>query len=261
MTRAVALLNRLTNGIAASALTVIVVAHPDDETISLGGSLGLFLAASIVQLTDGAPADPEYRSAHRDDLDAYRTMRLVERRRAFNEAGWTIPVTECGAPDQQAHAHLPSIIDTLTLRLTGALVVFTHPYEGGHPDHDAAAFAVQAACDRLTSTGQRAPERVEFASYHWNGQRRVHGRFWPDGSVKEFSVRLAGERLDRKRLAVEAYASQHSMMRKFALAEERYRMAPRYDFTQAPPTPGCVYDRNQWPVTSADLRAAMARAS
>ena len=38
---------------------MIVVAHPDDETIGLGAQLGRFEDALLVHLTDGAPRDGE----------------------------------------------------------------------------------------------------------------------------------------------------------------------------------------------------------
>src|SRR5918993_1032115 len=40
----------------------------------------------------------------------------------------------------------------------------TDGYEGGHPDHDAAALAAHLACRLLGGTG--APAMVEFAAYH-----------------------------------------------------------------------------------------------
>jgi hypothetical protein len=49
------------------------------------------------------------------------------------------------------------------LRLIKPDIVFTHPYEGGHPDHDFTAFAVHAAC-RLTKSTKSVI--AEFASYN-----------------------------------------------------------------------------------------------
>lgn len=257
MTRAEAMLYRLVNGIQTSASAVVVVAHPDDEALSLGGSLGLMPHARILQLTDGAPRDPAHRLApHRDDIDQYRAMRRRERDAAYQATGWAMPVVECGVPDQDAHAYLPVLLDRLLTLLAGVRVVFTHPYEGGHPDHDAAAFLVQTACDRIAA---QAPERIEFASYHWDGQRQARGVFWRDPSVREWAVKLAGPRLATKRAALAAYGSQAKFLGKFPIGTERFRVAPRYDFTQPPPTPRCVYEHKGWTLTNAALRAAMAK--
>jgi hypothetical protein len=35
--------------------TVVVIAHPDDETLAMAGRLAMFERLTIVQLTDGAP--------------------------------------------------------------------------------------------------------------------------------------------------------------------------------------------------------------
>jgi LmbE family N-acetylglucosaminyl deacetylase len=256
MTRAEAMLHRLASGIPASAKVVIVTAHPDDETLGLGGCLGLLDRATIVQLTDGAGGPPSRWTFHGcTTVEAYRALRRRERDAAMQAGGWSIPVRECGIPDQDAHAHLGALIDVVSLAIDGADAVFTHPYEGGHPDHDAAAYIVQAACDRV----MRAPERLEFASYHWNGQRRVAGVFWPADGAREWAIAVTGDRLRRKQAALAEYRSQGSIPRRFNLAVERLRVAPRYDFTQAPATPECLYDRKQWAVSNADLRAAMAR--
>ena len=51
--------------------------------------------------------------------------------------------------------------------------VITHAYEGGHPDHDAAAFAVRAAC-RLAA---EPPPILEMALYHRRDGRLVSGEF------------------------------------------------------------------------------------
>lgn len=42
----------------------------------------------------------------------------------------------------------------------------THAYEGGHPDHDAAAFVARAALDLLRRSGRPAPRLLEMALYH-----------------------------------------------------------------------------------------------
>ena len=61
----------------------------------------------------------------------------------------------------------------------GASVVITHAYEGGHPDHDATAFAVHAAA-------RRCPELriIEMTSYHAGpGGRLSSGTFLPNGAA------------------------------------------------------------------------------
>ena len=76
-----------------------------------------------------------------------------------------------GVRDQEAVVALDALIERLTADLAGAAVVVTHPYEGGHPDHDAAALAVRRAADRSGTAV------VEFACYHKREGDRVFGAF------------------------------------------------------------------------------------
>jgi hypothetical protein len=54
-------------------------------------------------------------------------------------------------------------------------VILTHPYEGGHPDHDSASFAAQSAVVFLPL--EIRPRRAEFTTYHRCPAEMVTGRF------------------------------------------------------------------------------------
>lgn len=145
--------------------TLVVLAHPDDEIIALGGRLARFAQATFICVTDGAPRDcedalaagfsscEEYARARRDELRAALAFAGVEARQLHF----------LGYPDQEAHVHLVEIAEQLMQRLSGyePEVVVTHPFEGGHPDHDSTAFAVHAVCARFRSAGRPAPLIVE----------------------------------------------------------------------------------------------------
>src|SRR5262249_14674740 len=116
----------------------VVAAHPDDETIGLGGQLASMQDVFLLHVTDGAPRWPGrwkvYKEARRAELLAAGAIAGIEGDRCL----------EIGIPDQEAARHLVELSCHLS-RLFAELrpsVVFTHPYEGGHPDHDACAFAV-----------------------------------------------------------------------------------------------------------------------
>lgn len=257
MTRAEGFFYRLASGIQTSVPLVLVTAHPDDETLSCGGSLGLCPQAVVVQLTDGSHPDPaQWAKVGVSTRADYAAVRQAERDAAKTAAGWAHRVIDGGVPDQAVHEHFPALRAWLRPMLGAATVVMTHPYEGGHPDHDATAYLVQTVCDDLAA---QAPERVEFASYHWNGARRVTGAFWTDPTVRDWTITLTPERRAQKARACAAYVSQAKFLSRFPMTQERYRIAPRYDFTQPPPTPACLYDRKRWPLSNAALRAAMAR--
>lgn len=229
---------------------VIVSAHPDDETISFGGALCLLDDAVIVQVTTGVHAGKQSANQSAD--------RLQERQAALQAGGWDVPVIDAGVCGREAHRHLVRLLALLETALEGADVVWTHPYEGGHLDHDSAAWLVQTACQRLPL----APARLEFASYHSRGERRdVFGAFWSDPRSVALTRTLVGEHKARKRAAIAAYTSQASILRKFPMfTEEPYRVAPVYDFAQPPPPVGCRWDLKGYTPSTAEWRQHVARA-
>ena len=155
--------------------------------------------------------------------------------------------------DQDAVFHLAAVLERLTTDLAGAAVAATQPYEGGHPDHDAAALAVRRAADRL------GIPVVEFACYCPFHGERVFGRFWPDASSPEQRRAILSDEAERIEAALAAHRSQVSVFGAWRPAVERWRARPAYDFT-APPLPSAVlYDSFGWALTSARWREAAAR--
>jgi N-acetylglucosamine malate deacetylase 2 len=150
MDRTAAFLDCLCRREAIETPVALVVAHPDDETLSAGASLALFRHLTLVHVTDGAPRSPH--DAHavgfRTARD-YAAARLRELRQALDAAGAAVEPVFLGIPDQQASLFVPAIATALRGLLAGATLVITHSYEGGHPDHDACAAAVHRACRRL----------------------------------------------------------------------------------------------------------------
>jgi LmbE family N-acetylglucosaminyl deacetylase len=128
--------------------------------------------------------------------------------------------------------------------------ILTHPYEGGHPDHDAAAFVVHAACVRVPSP----PEVFEFTSYHAlltpdSDQVALEvGKFLAHTDSGE-PVVLSEKARSVKESMVACFGSQLHMLRNFPLDFERYREAPTYDFTQPPHTGRLYYENFDWGVT------------
>jgi LmbE family N-acetylglucosaminyl deacetylase len=262
---------------------MIVAGHPDDETIGVGAQLCRFEDLLIVHATDGAPRDmndaARYGFARREDYAAARRNELANALAAGGAAHARAIALDI--PDQEACRDLADLARRVRELIASEAphVIVTHAYEGGHPDHDACAFAVHAAC-RL-SPRQSAPAIIEMALYHrWDGEcakgqflepssRRKPGSTDPlserskDGSPPSPGRRsqsdtvvlaLDPDDVSRKQRMIDAFATQRWLLTSFPLDCERLRVAPEYDFRQ-PPHPGVLhYETLGWKITGAGWR-------
>jgi N-acetylglucosamine malate deacetylase 2 len=134
-------------------------------------------------------------------------------------------------------------------------VVLTHPYEGGHTDHDATAFAVHLACGVLRREGVPAPIVLELTSYHNRGGQRVHADFLPFWTVPTRRVDLPPEAQVLKARMFRYFTTQQKVLSAFPLNVERFRIAPRYVFTVPPHDGPLDYERYCTTITGAEWRA------
>ncbi len=257
-----------------------MLAHPDDEVLALGAALERFSDARLITVTDGAPADGADARHHGfASLEAYREQRRAELYQALRHAGLspaavTLVDPDGGfpVPDQTASLHLAALVRFVlgVLRALQPEAVLTHPYEGGHPDHDACAFAVHAAVHLLSraankerSTPVVRPVIVESPYYHAgeNGAMRtgtfLEGWTSPATQVRELSVQEQANK--RARLA--CFASQAETLAQFGVERESFRIAPAYDFTQAPHGGQLMYEQFPWGMTGERFRALAAEAA
>lgn len=237
---------RLASGERIEEPVAIVVAHPDDESLWLGTVLNRLSNATLIHLTDGAPRD--MRDAARLGFDtraAYAGARARELDAALAALGATPRRLAYRFVDQNLVFRIAELVERLRSDLARMRAVVTHPYEGGHPDHDAAALAVRAAF---------AGEVIEFACYHLADGERVFGRFWPDAAAVEHVRLLGAEEQARVDEAIQAHATQRDVIGNWRPTEERWRHAPRYDFTAVPPPRAALYDGFGWALTSAEWR-------
>lgn len=232
----------------------IISAHPDDETIGAGSRLPLLgSTASLIFTTDGAPFDLSYaRAAGFEKREDYSAGRRKELHTALTASG-ALPgeIRFLKYPDQQASLNLIDLTRDIVTILDELRpdMVLTHPYEGGHPDHDATAYAVHSACRILCHERNYAPVIVEMTSYHSQSGDLCAAMFLPAKNAPVSRVYLTPDQLRLKQIMMASYVSQQSGLMRFPLEIEAFRPAPKYDFTVAPHEGPLFYDSEGWGMT------------
>jgi LmbE family N-acetylglucosaminyl deacetylase len=244
---------------AAAKHILLVVAHPDDEAIGASTVLRGFPNVSVIHVTDGAPNDETY--ARRKGF-ASRAEYARARRQEVCAALGVIGIPEerirgLDFVDGEAAWNLVDLCHSVADLMAELRpdVVVTHPYEGGHSDHDSTAFAVHLAAGILQRDGIPVPVILELTSYHNNAGRRRFQSFLPfwDRPVK--TVQLSEEAREIKRQMFERFTSQEALLKTFPLQVERFRQAPRYLFTVPPHEGELDYERLCRRMTGAEWRA------
>lgn len=232
---------------------VVIVAHPDDEVLSIGGRLSCLKNLTLIHATSGASDDPAVARAHGFRTpEHYSAARFRELRVALQLVGARrCNQVRLGFADGTVALHLDELANLLVPHLRVCAAVITHPYEGGHPDHDACAFAVQAACGILDRAGMPCPQRLEFAGYHSRGEKLSYGDFWPDESRPATAAALSPRQRLRKFIAMKTFRSQPWFRSTFRVRDEAYRRSPHYDFRDPHHLPpgAWLYDANGWQIT------------
>jgi LmbE family N-acetylglucosaminyl deacetylase len=221
----------------------IVVAHPDDEVLGAGAQLPDWPAARFIHVTDGAPADLwDATLAGFCTREDYARERRRELRQALEIAGLQNPErVNLRLADQEVSLGLTA----LSLKLqrvfssTECNLVLTHPYEGGHPDHDSTAFALHCAVQRMGRAGSR-PVILEMSSYFNRAGIMATGEFLPGSGPPPSKWALNQEQREFKQRLLRAFATQRKVLEHFPVNQECFRLAPDYNFRQ-PPHPGRLY--------------------
>jgi LmbE family N-acetylglucosaminyl deacetylase len=237
----------------------VLAAHPDDETIGASAILSRNPNVFVVFLTDGAPRDAQFRSPHvSGSRDLYACVRAEEAASALSLVNVSPEhMLFLSGVDQEACHQMRLLIEEFcgVVKDFKPDAIVTHPYEGGHPDHDAAAFIARMTAQVLSRDGCASPEILEMTSYHASHGSRKTGEFLESAPLisgtAEQGIRLilSAEERSQKARMMGCYVSQWHVISEIPLEPEQLRIAPSYDFSQ-PPHPGLLwYETLGWPMT------------
>uniref|UniRef100_Q022U3 LmbE-like protein n=1 Tax=Solibacter usitatus (strain Ellin6076) TaxID=234267 RepID=Q022U3_SOLUE len=234
---------------------LLVVAHPDDEILGAGIWLRRHaeFETHLLHITDGSPRDLQ--DARAAGFHTRRAYALARKRELIQALGMlSIPRGNCHGcdyVDKEAYLNLPAVsrqIDRWIETLRPSLVI-SHAYEGGHPDHDAVAFAVAMARRR-----GRHFQHLEFPLYHGgpNGEM-IAGEFLTESQVEQLLELSPAERRLKSQM-LDCFRTQAHVIRQFPVSRERFRDSPHYDFSQAPHPGPLLYERWGWGILGSEWR-------
>ena len=230
----------------------IVVAHPDDETYGCGAALARLHGVTLVHVTDGAPRNGiDARANGFSSWEAYAEARRNELDAAIALSGvGSVFSLSLGLPDQEAYLHLAKIVQSLASLFDDRkiLTVLTHAFEGGHPDHDAVAFAVAQAAHNIGI--------VEMPYYRLGSSGPLSQCFFEaDGSGEEHRIDLTREESKQKKFMIAAFKTQGEPLSKVSTEFETFRLAPQYDFSKEPNGGRIFYEETfNWGISAELLR-------
>jgi N-acetylglucosamine malate deacetylase 2 len=240
-----------------AARVLMVAAHPDDETIGLGAQLRRCENLTLLHLTDGAPRNLIDARGHGfEDAAAYAAARSRELEAALHAGGINARRLSFARADQGLWRELAELTREMTTMLEAwrPEVLVTHAYEGGHPDHDSAAFICQLAATALPV--ERRPARLEFAGYNAAQGAIQWGKFIDRPDLPVTEIALTEGEVERKAAMLACFVTQAVVLGSVPLSHERLRVAPEYDFTLPPHAGALWYEGQDWSANGADWRVA-----
>jgi LmbE family N-acetylglucosaminyl deacetylase len=193
--------------------TMLILAHPDDESLCAGGLLQKLQHARVVLCTSEACE--------------LGTIREKEAQEALSYVG-NPPCVFLRYEDGRLHDHLPEALVKLSalIQRWNPEILLSHAYENGHQDHD--------SCSYLTShlAVRYGLEPWEAPLYHrdWRARTFIRQRFAVHDNPEEV-CRLSPPEICIKQFMMRAHRSQAEVVARFDLSTERFRAQAAYDYT------------------------------
>ncbi|MBC8031201.1 MAG: PIG-L family deacetylase [Pyrinomonadaceae bacterium] len=228
----------------------VIVAHPADEVVGAGCLISKLVDVTVLHITDGAPCDmQDAKAAGFKEREEYAAARKRECISALAMA--SVPedrIIDFEVPNHCASNYLAELTKRITtfLQQSGADIVVTHPYEGGHPDHDATAFATHAALRLMKRNGFRPPALFEMALHPSTDSKAKVPEFLP-GAERETTTLLLDERaMALKQRMFACFQSQRESLEVSPFGPEKFRQPVAYDFTTPPQEGKLHYESFDW---------------
>lgn len=234
--------------------TLVLVAHPDDETGGCAGLLQRLQDPTVLFATDGAPLDPYFWRGHGSPKN-YARVRRQEAAAALAAAGvrqFEFLGNYLGQNtfrDQQLYHAVSELFDVVEgmVRRYEPEAVLVPSYEGGHPDHDVCSFIGATIRARL-----KLPV-WEMPLYHRSEKGQLVCQRFLELNGTELELSLSPVEARTRDAMVACYRSQYDLADYVVEAVESIRPQPCYDYLR-PPHPGIVnYEAWQWPISATQV--------
>ena len=173
--------------------------------------------------------------------------------------GRQLKLTQLDVPDQSVADRLTEVTRLLLPLLDGMEVVFTHAYEGGHPDHDGVAFAVHAACAR-PAAGRPAGDRGEPLLSPGHAASSWRRDFAPCAGTAAIQVPLGEEETALKARMIAAHATQARRWPRSRSGKSASAMLRRMTSASCPMAGRLWYERFDWGLDGKGWLARVAQA-
>ena len=238
-----------------SRRTMVLVAHPDDETGGCAGLLQRISEPMVFYATAGAPLNEffwtRFGSHHTYSLVRRKEAAAAGSRIAVKATGFLEDWTAEGAElrDQELFKSLSPAYKAITrvVDRLGPDAVLVPAYEGGHPDHDACSFLGFLLKKRL------GMEVWEMPLYHRSPNGRLTCRRFRDEIGTEFELRLNTAELKVRRQMIDCYSSQWDLPDFITTPIEWFRPQVDYDYLKPPHSGLLNYQEWGWPISPKEV--------